>query len=251
MAPSPDDTRARQIEQILARLTLEERSGLAALTWDEQLATVARRYSERMAREGFVSHTDPDGRTPQDRVAVGHRTLIGPVAENLWMWRDRRRDPAVIAAEALSSWVQSPGHRRNLYGTHTHYGIGAVVVGDRVLVTQLFARAEAYLSQPLPECIAPHLPLDFRFGDGSPPVDYVDRLRAGDTAPSLRRATNGPVRWESAEPATYQLRFWVRTGTGRWKVVPGPAIQWGGCPAESAGGDLPSNSGSGSKSRLN
>lgn len=63
--------KARQLFDI-ARLHPEQ--GRTVMAWNETLAAVARSYAERMARERFFSHVDPQGFGPNHRIRqAGYR----------------------------------------------------------------------------------------------------------------------------------------------------------------------------------
>lgn len=91
--------------------------GLGTLAWDERVARVAKAHSNDMVRRGFFSHKSPDGRTPFDRLhAVGIQ--YHAAAENIAEGQE-------TAEEVFRSWMNSPGHRKNLENaSYTHQGIG-------------------------------------------------------------------------------------------------------------------------------
>src|SRR5215207_2216599 len=61
---------SRSEADVFERVNRERsRAHLQGLAWDDKLATVARDYSRRMAREGFFDHYDPKGKTVMDRAA--------------------------------------------------------------------------------------------------------------------------------------------------------------------------------------
>ena len=80
--------------------------GLAALTWDANLETAASRHALDLHRNGRFSHDGSNGSNVLDRVArTGYRACF--VAENIA--KGQRSLP-----EVMNSWMQSPGHRRNI-----------------------------------------------------------------------------------------------------------------------------------------
>lgn len=142
-----------------------QRLARPALTWDSDLAAIARAHSRDMAQRGFFAHETPDGRSPQDRAQArgilcqkrlgGGRMRVG-IAENLYLAsryaRVRQRETEAgretaydwnsgeaIAAEATGAWLQSASHRRNLLDPHVRsQGIGVSVGPDhRVFITQI------------------------------------------------------------------------------------------------------------------
>jgi len=131
----PQDLAALERATVIAINAERERYGLAPLDPLESLSDVARRHSADMAQRDFFSHRSPDGRETEDRVrsaGYGFRAL----AENIF--RGARMDDPV--GEAVSSWMTSPGHRRNVLGEpFTHTGVGIAVDGRGALYfTQLF-----------------------------------------------------------------------------------------------------------------
>jgi len=118
---SPADPAASaqaEVRDLVARINRHRRSlGCGALRWDGRLAAVALRHSQDMARRGFFSHTNPDGRDPFDRMRrAGIR--FQAAAENLASGQR-------TGAETFDGWMGSRGHRHNLEDcVHTRIGIG-------------------------------------------------------------------------------------------------------------------------------
>lgn len=136
--------------------------GLAPLDWRGGLAGVADRHSFDMARRSYFAHRTPEGKTPADRarqqdVVCRPPARRGPrrvgVAENLFLsarYDSVRRLPGgarqyqwlssdEIAAEAVSAWMASPGHRANLLDpASSGRGVGVAVSDDhRVYITDV------------------------------------------------------------------------------------------------------------------
>ena len=117
---APTDRAAAQdeVRDLAARINRHRRSlGCGALRWDDRLAAVALRHSQDMARRGFFSHTNPDGRDPFDRMRrAGIR--FQAAAENLASGQR-------TGAETFDAWMGSRGHRHNLEDCAlTRIGIG-------------------------------------------------------------------------------------------------------------------------------
>ncbi|WP_412063142.1 CAP domain-containing protein [Rubrivirga sp. IMCC45206] len=140
------------------------RQGAEPLAWRDDLAAVARSHSRDMGRRGYFNHVSPDGASPQDRARAAEvvceiplrgRMRVG-VAENLFLtsryrgyaertaggrvtrtydWYTR----AELAQRTVDSWLDSPGHRRNLLDPVARaQGIGvAFGTDDRVYITQV------------------------------------------------------------------------------------------------------------------
>jgi uncharacterized protein YkwD len=100
--------------------TNEERAkhGLTALTWDEEVAKVAQKYSEYMAKNKFLAHEGIDGSTPKTRMKDGEIKGYTNLGENLGMGIDNAKD-------IVKAWMESKGHRENiLRPEYTHLGVG-------------------------------------------------------------------------------------------------------------------------------
>lgn len=109
--------------------------GLAELQFSEQLRTVARAYSRQMVEEGFFSHTDPEGRTPRDRVGeAGLKWTV--LAENLL----RVKGFINPVPPSVDRWMANPAHSQNiLEPDHEFSGVGVWMTGDETyFFTQLF-----------------------------------------------------------------------------------------------------------------
>jgi uncharacterized protein YkwD len=93
--------------------------GLAPLRSGGPLNRAARLHARNMARHGFFSHTDLQGRGPTERVAIFDRTArFALVGENIAAgYRS--------VAAACRGWMNSEGHRENILGSDwTHVGGG-------------------------------------------------------------------------------------------------------------------------------
>lgn len=110
---------------------------LTKLEFDEDLLPVARDYSRRMAEEHFFSHTDPEGRTVRERVDDAE-IKWRVVGENL-AYSNGYINPV---AASMRSWMESPGHRRNILDTEfRRTAIGAWVAADgTVYLTEIFLK---------------------------------------------------------------------------------------------------------------
>ena len=101
------------------------RNGLDPLRAKAGLDSVAQRWSAAMAADGELAHNPsyadqiPDGWTrAAENVAYGYEP-----------------------SEVVAAWMDSPGHRANILGDHTHLGIGYVRDAQgRAWFTQNFAR---------------------------------------------------------------------------------------------------------------
>jgi uncharacterized protein YkwD len=104
-------------------------AGCGAVTADAALAGVARAHSADMRDRGFFDHTNPDGQDPFDRAAAAG---LSARAENI------ARGQADAAA-VMESWMNSPGHRRNILDCDlTRLGVGVAEGAGGPWWTQLF-----------------------------------------------------------------------------------------------------------------
>lgn len=137
---------------------------VAVLRWSDRLARAARSHSLDMANHDYFAHESRDGRSPSDRaeeagvecrVEMGRERYRTGVLENLFVTTayesvreqqlgsrtERSVDwftPREIASETVRSWLDSPGHRRNLLdGTASRQGVGVAVRDDRIFITQV------------------------------------------------------------------------------------------------------------------
>jgi uncharacterized protein YkwD len=114
------------------------RNGLAAVRANGQLMQAAQIHADQMARLGRLDHVLPEAQypRPEDRInAAGYRWRA--YAENL-AWGQRN------PAEAVSGWMESPGHRTNiLNATYTELGAGYALDPERrAYYVQVFARPQ-------------------------------------------------------------------------------------------------------------
>ncbi|HUR96445.1 MAG TPA: CAP domain-containing protein [Pyrinomonadaceae bacterium] len=120
---------AESIErQIFVLINAERvRNGLTELEWSDNLAAVARLHSDDMASAKFFSHRGSDGSMVDDRadrLGLGAWRSIG---ENIAYMRGFE-DPAGLA---VSKWLESAAHRKNLLGaTWKESAVGVAVTDD-------------------------------------------------------------------------------------------------------------------------
>lgn len=108
--------------------------GVRRLRLDPALSAVARTRSKEMADRKYFDHIDPDGKDPADHVRAAG-IGFSSIAENI-QYSFNSPDPA---ADAVTAWMNSEGHRKNLMGDFTLTGMGvAVDETGNVYFTQLF-----------------------------------------------------------------------------------------------------------------
>jgi uncharacterized protein YkwD len=115
-------------------------AGLPELRMRRDLVEVARRHALDMARRGYMAHVSPEGKNPGDRA---HEAGVAykAIAENLARVR-HSDDPGDLA---VTGWLTSPTHRRNLLderGTgYVYTGIGVARAPDgTVNIAQVFLK---------------------------------------------------------------------------------------------------------------
>jgi uncharacterized protein YkwD len=140
-AAEPDQKSAKDQKQALELSAAEKklldltnaeraRARLAPLQASPELFAAARAHSARMARLKRLAHTQ-DGKGPGERIrAAGYAA---------WGWGENcalgQRNPA----EAVRSWMASPGHRANLLGAFKDVGLAVVADEEgRLYFTQVF-----------------------------------------------------------------------------------------------------------------
>ena len=165
--PSTELYNLNALEQRIHNLVNQERSSMniPELSWNDQLASIARMHSTDMLETDYFSHNTPAGLTPADRAdAAGFDCIIEKegsqrigIGENIitsfsyhsyeiseangqenitYNWKSSDE----LAKEIVSTWMNSRGHRRNILSPdYIQEGIGAVVgANQKVLVTQNF-----------------------------------------------------------------------------------------------------------------
>lgn len=154
-----DDEITQEIESMIHIFVNRERTerGLNELSVDPELGLIARKHSEDMAQNRYFSHDSPSGDGPDERaIESGYRCSGGyyvGLGENIyqgWLYSSvsygfggTQYDwltPLEIATNAVTGWMDSPGHRKNILdASYVRSGVGvAVSVEGEVLFTQNF-----------------------------------------------------------------------------------------------------------------
>ncbi len=134
------DFNAETLTREILSLTNEARreKGLPDLKRHTALEGAADEHSREMRRLKYFSHNSPTtGReTARKRVQMfGLNPMM--VAENIFECSGY--DPNVVARFAVESFMNSPGHRKNMMNEKaTHIGIGVYESEGSVSVTQVF-----------------------------------------------------------------------------------------------------------------
>lgn len=116
---------------------------LSLLVWDEQLAQMAREYSERMASEDFFNHVDPEGGAAARRAKKSKLKNWSKIGENLFAV-ERIPHPGAFAVKA---WMKSLDHELVILDADwTTTGVGIAEADDgEIYITQLFIQRYKFL----------------------------------------------------------------------------------------------------------
>ena len=128
-----------------------EKYGLKTLGYDEKLASIAKSHSIDMANNEYFSHETPEGLSPTDRASktdyvcryqIGNLIYSG-IGENIHMVKSSTAgfwaSPESIAELAVSGWMDSPGHKKNILTSNfSNEGIGVSISTFTIHVTQNF-----------------------------------------------------------------------------------------------------------------
>ena len=150
---SDNTKKEKQAEIEVHRLINLEREkyGLQTLEYDEKLASVAKLHSIDMADDEYFAHETPEGLTPTDRASKSDYTcqyqignlIYSGIGENLYMVQGPTVSitytPQSIAESAVSGWMDSPGHKKNILTSNfSKEGIGVSISEFTIHVTENF-----------------------------------------------------------------------------------------------------------------
>ena len=221
-----------EIEDKIFDLTNKMRReyGVHELKLEDVLRDTARRHSDDMILRNFFSHNNPDGLSPEDRICIEHRRLIGITSENIWYGSGY--DPSggnQIAEMVMTDWMNSPGHRRNILDPEfNHLGVGVSFKAPEIRVTQNFAAVFAYITAPVPLKVKRGEKLNL---DATPVSSSVRKPTLFDFYMSKTdRAAGEAMSISSAKtdapPGVYKLRFYFPDESGMsFMIYTGPQIE--------------------------
>lgn len=141
-------TERRDLQQFIADVeanihdgTNDERAnnGVAALSYSDDLATVARDHSQYQAEQGYIMHVQEDGDRVGDRLTQDGITCSG-WGENVLQNNQADQSAADAADISVQSWMDSTGHRENILNSEfTEEGIGVAITDTgKLYATQVF-----------------------------------------------------------------------------------------------------------------
>lgn len=124
--------------RILSLINRERsRKGLSDLEWSDDLANLARSYSQTMAREQSFAHIDSNGGDVVDRARRLRIRGWSKIGENLFMCSP----DGDFTALSVRGWMRSQTHRDNILDPEwraTGIGIAYARNGD-IYITEVFA----------------------------------------------------------------------------------------------------------------
>jgi uncharacterized protein YkwD len=157
-----------ELELEVQKLVNEERvnHGLKQLTWNDDLAVVARSHSEDMIKRNFFQHKNPDGLDYQDRLEKEDIYYFNKTGENLYSLITQVNQ-SIVVEKAVEGWMNSIGHREIILDEDfNEAGVGIVNLNrTEFYITHVFiSRAECgYKGGPcckkpgfLPNCYVPY-----------------------------------------------------------------------------------------------
>ncbi len=119
----------------------QERSsrGIHSLATYNDLVTVARRHSQRMADKGTIWHNDNLGREVSGWTVIGENVGMGGTVNDLHQ-----------------AFMNSPGHRANILDReYNQVGVGVVIKSGTIYVTAVFVQRASTAAAPRPRVSAP------------------------------------------------------------------------------------------------
>jgi len=97
-------------------------TGLAPLTLDAPLTTIARERVRDMIQNGYFGHYRPDGTLALQELLLRYQVPFAWAGENI---ARNNYPPAETVTVAFQGFLASPSHRDNLLSPHyDHIGIG-------------------------------------------------------------------------------------------------------------------------------
>ena len=101
---------------------IREENGLEPFMYNETLAETARAHSQDMIDRNFFDHTNPDGKSPFDRMR-DNGLSYSMAAENIAVGYP---SPEAV----VEGWMNSEGHRANILGGCEELGVGLALGGS-------------------------------------------------------------------------------------------------------------------------
>ncbi len=134
------------IAERIFQLVNQERSkkGLPPYHHSYPLTKLALYHSTNMKENNFFSHTDHQGRSPQQRAALLIPEILGGIGENIAY--DYASSENEAAVKMMNAWMHSSGHKANILSKKYNFiGIGVTQENDKIYATQNFGDLMAEL----------------------------------------------------------------------------------------------------------
>ena len=127
------DRREQFVLSEINRMRAEQ--GLPQLRLNDKLCAIARSHSSNMAKYGYLSHTDSEGRDFSERLGSRIAIRYYQAGENV-----AKNNFSNSARVAVQGWCQSPGHLKNILNERfAETGVGVAVNSEGlVFFTQIF-----------------------------------------------------------------------------------------------------------------
>ncbi|MGV3525051.1 MAG: CAP domain-containing protein [Candidatus Sericytochromatia bacterium] len=227
---TPTGSDLGEVRQEIHRLTnaLRVEMHLPPLAELPELSGISERYSQDMARRQFFDHTDPEGKTPYDRLKLqAPQLLCASSGENILKRSRTGQSASELAQTLFGLWRESPEHYAHLISPDFwQLGVGLSQEADVVYATQTFAAAVVALTEPLPERVTEGdtLSLNFRFLAPFPAEELTAFLQAPDPFARIEGADGrsylgkGPIgiRWQGDR--AFRVEIPVRYGLGAYQL---------------------------------
>ncbi len=137
---------------------IRKENNLPPLKLNKKLIQIAKAHSQDMAKRNYTSHITPEGKDPNVRavekgfnIIKKEKNLIRKgIAENIFetqfykeingMKKPYLEKINMIAQKAVSSWMKSEGHKKNILNPdYKETGIGVAISKDKkIKITQIF-----------------------------------------------------------------------------------------------------------------
>lgn len=142
LAQTADDISVIQARALDLVNETRQEHGLPPLALEQQLNAAAQAHADDMFARHYYGHASPEGRTAADRYVLAGGSRWRLIAENIANCTGCPPPARVAVLPRLhASWLESPGHRRNILREGiTHFGFGMVVDAEQQLyAVQTFA----------------------------------------------------------------------------------------------------------------
>ncbi|TMW56082.1 hypothetical protein Poli38472_008730 [Pythium oligandrum] len=135
-APAPKPAGNNMQQEMLNAVNAERaKAGLKPYCYNKKLNAAAQKHSEDQAKHKKMTHDGSDGVNFADRAKREGYNWQG-LAENVAAGQQ-------TVADVMKSWMKSPGHKANIMGGSTHFGMGYAKGGNTPYWTQEFGSSSS------------------------------------------------------------------------------------------------------------